>query len=261
MDIDQQESFRRDSKDSFMEEYGVYLENAALLFGESPGISEEKAKELGSKLLQDLNINDNFELKKIEKAIYYDKDREWDPYDSGQKPEGVGYTLTYAYPYEGVSVFTYPENVNKYKDLGELVYAPSFESEILKITVTDEGIRMFTWSNMTEKTAVITENSKLLPFDQIQEALKEHLMAVKVSVDDVNSFNPEDHQDSIEVKEVNFCVSHMSAYKNPKAAWLVPVWVFKVETNSYSIIYNTNVNLGTEYVVLNAYDGGYIAPQ
>lgn len=260
-DTDQLESFKRDSKDSFILEYGTYLENTASSFEESPGISEERAKELGSKALQDLNINDNFELKKIEKAICYDKDREWNPYDSRQKPDGLGYTLTYAYPYEGVPVFTYPEHVNKYKDLGELVYAPSFEAEILKISVTDEGIRMFTWSDMAEKTAVITENSKLLPFDQIQESLKKHLMAVKVSIDNINGFNPEEHQSSAEVKEVNFCVSHMNAYKNPKAAWLVPVWVFKVETNSHSSVYNTDVNLGTEYVVLNAYDGGYIAPK
>jgi len=249
----------RRSMDSYIEEFNKYIDNATNTYSQSPSVSEEYAKNVANAILKDLGIEDHLELKTIEKAICYNKVREWNPYNNDESPDSLGYTLTYSYPYERVPMYMYPEVRNKYKDLGEMVYAPSFEPEILRITISKDGVRMFQWKNMSKKKDTITENSKLLPFSEIKTHLMEHLMAVKVSTDNVNGFKSEDGQNQVYIKNINFGISFMNALEHPKNVWLVPVWIFKVETISHRKGYD-DVNIGTEYVVLNAYDGGYVAP-
>lgn len=50
-----------------------------------------------------------------------------------------------------------------------------FPAETITITVTESGVKSFVWEGMSEEVKRITENTKLLPFDKIQERLAEQI--------------------------------------------------------------------------------------
>ena len=107
----------------------------------------------------------------------------------------------------------------------EEMYSPPFPAETITITVTESGVKSFVWEGMSEEVKRITENTKLLPFDKIQERLAEQIFywysgcTAGQPVDDPTQFQ-------YRVTDAKLGYTYINAYKNPEHAWLVPAWSF-----------------------------------
>ena len=93
--------------------------------------------------------------------------------------------------------------------------------------VTKEGIQLFEWTDISKKTDVIAENTKLLTFDEIKEKLADHLLYAQIA--NLGGISPEGFANIYTVKNVQLRAANINAYNKPKRSWLVPVWVFDVE--------------------------------
>lgn len=127
--------------------------------------------------------------------------------------------------------------------------------------VTKEGIQLFEWTDISKKTDVIAENTKLLTFDEIKEKLADHLLYAQIA--NLGGISPEGFANIYTVKNVQLRAANINAYNKPKRSWLVPVWVFDVEGKMQHKTGKeiTTENIGPETVVLNAIDGGFIQVQ
>ena len=107
----------------------------------------------------------------------------------------------------------------------EEMYSPPFPAETITITVTESGVKSFVWEGMSEEVKRITENTKLLPFDKIQERLAEQIFywysgcTAGQPADDPTQFQ-------YRVTDAKLGYTYINAYKNPEHAWLVPAWSF-----------------------------------
>lgn len=107
----------------------------------------------------------------------------------------------------------------------EEMYSPPFPAETITITVTESGVKSFVWEGMSEEVKRITENTKLLPFDKIQECLAEQIFywysgcTAGQPADDPTQFQ-------YRVTDAKLGYTYINAYKNPEHAWLVPAWSF-----------------------------------
>ena len=143
--------------------------------------------------------------------------------------------------------------------LPEQTYAPSFSTEKIHIVVTEDGIQLFEWTNISEKTSTIAENTKLMPFEEIKEKFADHLLYKSIAALGEDS-KSQGNLVSFKVKSVELRAVNVPAFENTEAVWLVPAWVFTLEetwkTDTLGEMY-----MGEEVVVLNAIDGGYVRPR
>lgn len=167
--------------------------------------------------------------------------------DAVKAGDVVGYPLTLA--------------SKQYENLAETVYAPSFITEGIRMIVTKEGIRLFEWTDISERTDVIAENTKLLTFDEIKEKLADHLLYAQIT--SLGGISLDGFTNIYTVKRVQLRAANINAYNESKVSWLVPVWVFDVEGKMQHKTGKEikTENLGPETVVLNAIDGGFIQVQ
>lgn len=107
----------------------------------------------------------------------------------------------------------------------EEMYSPPFPAETITITVTESGVKSFVWEGMSEEVKMITENTKLLPFEKIQEHLAEQIF---YWYSGCTAGQPEDDQTQFQyrVTDAKMGYTYITAYKNPEHAWLVPAWSF-----------------------------------
>lgn len=167
--------------------------------------------------------------------------------DAVKAGDVVGYPLTLA--------------SKQYENLAETVYAPSFITEGIRMIVAKEGIRLFEWTDISERTDVIAENTKLLTFDEIKEKLADHLLYAQIT--SLGGISPDGFANIYTVKRVQLRAANINAYNESKVSWLVPVWVFDVEGKMQHKTGKEikTENLGPETVVLNAIDGGFVQVQ
>lgn len=142
-------------------------------------------------------------------------------------------------------------------DTPEESYAPPFGVETVEIFVTEDGVQSFEWSNMAKEVKVVAKNTKLLEFEKIKDKIFDHLFYIIASA--TSQQNGEGAAAyNYDILDVRLGYTYAPAFECPEHAWLVPTWFFSVRKT---------VDTGgvkwkepTEYVMVNALDGGYISP-
>ena len=146
-----------------------------------------------------------------------------------------------------------------FDSLPEQIYAPSFSTEEIHMVVTEDEVQLFEWTNISEKTSTIADNTKLMPFEEMKEKFADHLLYKSIAAlgEDSKSHG---NLVKVNVKNVELRAVNVPAFENTDAVWLVSAWVFTLEetwiTDTLGEMY-----MGEEVVVLNAIDGGYVRPR
>ena len=129
-------------------------------------------------------------------------------------------------------------------------YKPPFPVETINIVVTKDGVQSFQWEGMTEDVKTIADNTKLLPFETIQNQLADQIFYWYSQMGQPeNDFT----QFIYKVTDAELVYTYIPAYGEPEDAWLVPAWVFTVSETS-----NGLETPWTNRFVINALDGGVI---
>lgn len=220
------------------------------------GFSEKEAVAITNETLKELSI-EGLEVAACAKAIGSPGTESWAGLTDENLEWETGYSI-YLLPKSGDVVgYTLPRAI-QYSDLPETMYAPPFFTEQLHVVVTEEGIREFEWMYPSKKTDTIAENTKLLSFDKIKEKLADHLQYADLSVE--GGKIPANTSYIYKVRNVQLRAANVNAYENPDVAWMIPAWVFELEkTGNYKYEGGrSESNLGSEVVILNAIDGGYV---
>lgn len=157
----------------------------------------------------------------------------------------VGYRYTFARETRGL--FMIEEGV-ALRTSGE-VYAPPFPVETVHVAVTEQGVQEFVWEGMSEESAVVAENTALLPFEEIQEQLFKQI-SYWYSGKGVPAES--DMKFSYPVISAKMGYTYIPAYEKPECAWMVPAWNFIVmeQTNGK--------DFQTLPWTINALDGGVV---
>lgn len=224
-------------------DYGTFTENDALQRGEE--------------ILSDLEL-DGYKVDTICKAIGNSNIESLAEFENEAELQEIGYSIYYSFK-QG-DLIGYEQPLRKpHKNLPETIYAPYFAVEQIHMVITEEGVRRFEWDNISERKDVIAENVKILTFDEMKDALMNHLFYTGIAMfgEDTKSMEV---RFEYRVKNVELRMGNVTAFNDSYAVWLVPVWVVTVEKDMISKAMGTNP-LPDEYVVLNAIDGGYVRPQ
>ena len=241
------------------EEYLSYLsENMEHVTDEN--FTEKDAVKMAKSVLKELSITE-MDVGECVKAIGNTDSESWAGVGTDDTQVSSGYAVYFSV--KAGDVVGYPLTLasKQYENLAETVYAPSFITEGIRMIVTKEGIQLFEWTDISKKTDVIAENTKLLTFDEIKEKLADHLLYAQIA--NLGGISPEGFANIYTVKNVQLRAANINAYNKPKRSWLVPVWVFDVEGKMQHKTGKeiTTENIGPDTVVLNAIDGGFIQVQ
>lgn len=245
-------------KESFMEKLQALKDQM-----EETSLLEETAEDEAEKVLKDLNL-ENMQLLSSDKILWYAQsdypeatilEQQEALWNADPNLGKTGYRLTYVPSVSGLKI---NQDKSGYSDDSGFAYAPSMPVEQIYIVVTEDGIRSFKWKGMSQEEKVVTENVKLLAFDEIESRLIDQVKYLYPSnqpAEDKTVFG-------YDVATVELGYTYIPAYKNPQNAWLVPAWFFTISEST-----NTTAELGTagrkkeyqtDYIVLNATDGGRI---
>lgn len=217
--------------------------------------SEEEGKKQAKKVLSELNIS-GMKLSSTDKILWFPKGAIPDKQSVGLfddlfwqgdlEKAKAGYLYVFSPSIDGISVGQVNGVVT---EKTENAYAPPFPVETITIAVTEDGIVRFRWRGMAKETKVIAENTKLLPFKEIQDQLLD-----QVSYWGIHSGQPADDPTASRytVLGAQLMYTYIPAYKEPEDSWLVPAWFFKVRENS------GGKDIQDLYFVINALDGGVI---
>lgn len=218
--------------------------------------SEEDARKKIDEVLGELKIK-GMEVTDCVRAIGSPDTESWSGLTDDNLEWETGYSIYLSPKVGDVVGYTLPRAI-QYSDLPETSYAPPFFTEQLHIVVTKEGICMFEWMYLSEKEDMIAENTKLLSFNEIKEKLMEHLQYAELSTE--GGEIPTNTSYVYKVTGVQLRAANVNAYEDPDSAWMVPVWVFEMNrTGVYKYEgEQSESNLGTTVVILNAIDGGYV---
>lgn len=225
--------------------------------------SEQEALQQSEQILTELGI-EGLELSAVQKALCFpagsyhcadaatQDDEMWqaDPEQAEQ-----GYEFTFSRGEGGLCA----DKLDGSYTVGEVYgsYKPPFPVEKITIVVTDTGVKCFDWEGMCEDVSIVAENAKLLPFEEIQEKLFEYIYYRYTDLGQPASDNT---KFSYTVYEAWLGYSYVTAYENPRNAWLVPTWFFKAECYK-NPGEDDGYTWGTIEIMVNALDGGWIAGQ
>ena len=241
-------------------EWGKQYESFLVSFDSEPENKEftkEEALNLAEMILKDLEIN-GMAVSSIEKVYWSPMDFQWNPMDfvNGK----AGYEISFGLDMEGLTTFL-QTSANAYRGMNENSYKPLFMAEEIKMVITEDGVKKFTWVNMCKKNGIIAENTLLMDFEDIVESLTTHLLAIKIAVDHVNNFEGNETSTEYVVKDVKLRSAYVNAFEAPTNAWIVPAWFFTLEQYTINHLNDDFITKGNdEVVVINAIDGGYIIP-
>ncbi len=234
---------------SVQPESWVLLGNAFV--GEEPHalehvvITEEEAVAAGEAFLERLGRPD-FRLARSEKARMLDSNSEY-PYAT----LGEGYLLTYVVSAEGAIPCLYDE----YSDSPLLAFLQKQEQydrtwfqETLALFFTEEGLRMFTWDNPQALVATANENAALLPFDQVQQHVRDLLHIGLPAYDE----EADAHGELVFTRMALTSVLQRIPNQSDEAL-LVPAWMLLLTTQRQQ-----EQGLAESVLLINALDGNYI---
>ena len=142
----------------------------------SPKLSEKEAIRAAEDLLVKLHI-DGVSLQKIEKGRVF-SDMELRQLSCGYY---LTYTRTFGYPVILVDRPVVPNGALQFDDSSE--YRKAWRKEDIFVYVDEEGVRYFEWLNPVENQGCIQESVKLLPFSEMQKAIRKTLRASMANYD------------------------------------------------------------------------------
>lgn len=219
-------------------------------FFDSFTITQSQAIEQANKIVADLGI-ESMGIVRAEKVLIKRYSGISGFSDAVAKDQG--YVIEYTRKLDAIDGY-----VNHYSssqhgiDYSE-AYAPPFTMEGIVIVISESGVEHFSWDGMAQKTETVSENTNLLPFDEIKERIVSQLKYENPAYDGLDI--------AIELKLTNIRLA--SAYINVKddisSVWHVPVWVAQG-----SRIYKNDEGIETFSlgdIVINALDGGRVHGQ
>ena len=247
-------------KESFMEKLQTLKDQM-----KETTLLEETAEDEAEKILKDLNL-ENMQLLSSDKILWYAQsdypeatilEQQEALWNADPNLGKTGYRLTYVPSVSGLKINQ--DKTGGYSDDSGFAYAPSMPVEQIYIVVTEDGIRSFKWKGMSQEEKIVTENVKLLAFDEIENRLIDQVKYLYPSSQPAESKTIFGY----DVATVELGYTYIPAYKNPQNAWLVPAWFFTISESQ-----DATAELGTagrkiegyqtDYIVLNATDGGRI---
>ena len=218
------------------------------------GLTQEEALKKVDEMLNDLSVK-GFEVSDCVKAVGDEDSESWALLEEAGAEKSIGYSVYLSR--KAGDVMGYAQRSPMiYEELPETVYAPFFPAEKIRVIITKDGIQRFEWTDISKKTGTIAENTKLLSFQEIKEKLADHLLYGALA-DGGEELKSEGAGYLYKVKNVQLRAANVNAYEEPSAVWMVPVWVFDLERTGVTGT-GENLGWGTETVVLNAIDGGYV---
>ena len=136
-------------------------------------------------------------------------------------------------------------------------YAPPFPVESITVAVTESGVKMFSWTGMSETVSTVMENTSVLPFEKIRDRIVQYLSYC------FPGSQPDDSESVFEydLQDITFGYSYITAYENPDHAWAVPAWLVELKSGSdmYDLTGKREMeNMQWTYLTVNALDGSVI---
>ncbi|MEN6419849.1 MAG: DUF6034 family protein [Clostridiaceae bacterium] len=232
----------------------IQLENWVLQGDATPGershpleniqISEQDAIETGNQVIKRLGQDGNMALASSHKA------RATESYT--YRVLGEGYLLTYVQNTAGAVPFDYrnyiDSNVLAFTQKQD-AYAEYLPQEWIEIFITENGVLSFAWGDPKEIVNTANSNVVLLPFDQIQQSIR-NLITYGVSGYD-NSTN--DDFGALLISRITLGASIQQVPDQGDEAFLVPTWMVTLTTET-----DQAQNIDLAVLMINALDGTYI---
>lgn len=232
----------------------IQLENWVLQGDATPGershpleniqISEQDAIAAGNQVIKRLGRDGKMALAFSRKA------RATESYT--YRVLGEGYLLTYVQNTPGAIAFDY----RNYMDSNVLAftqkqdaYAEYLPQEWIEIFITENGVLSFAWGDPKEIVNTANSNVVLLPFDQIQESIR-NLITYGVSGYD-NTTN--DDFGALLISRITLGASIQQVPDQGDEAFLVPTWMVTLTTET-----DQAQNIDLAVLMINALDGTYV---
>ncbi len=203
------------------------------------------------KALNDLQVKD-LVLADAEKVALHD--------GTGRILPKGGYHFEFTRSNGGLAGYEQKSGMGRRKEEEPPAYTIPFRYEQVWADVSDEGILSFTWMGCAKVTGTESENVQLLPFEQIQEKVKNQIYYKK-------SFETRmfQRETTIKVTSVELRAGYINVKDHPDQALLVPMWVAHTEEMQKIPIDPARPEKGmrnvpgnkTDYL-FNAIDGGVI---
>lgn len=231
-------------------------------------MKEEEGKKQAETLLKELGIENKIYAYSQPVLWFpagtYEEDIAYSSYDSlwhaDLKQAEPGYVYTFLNEIGGQPVDLKYGGImlgNPEEGAGGDTYAPSMPVETISIAVTQSGVKMFSWTGMSKEVSVVTENVKLLPFEKIQERIKQYISYCfpgSQPVDNTTLFR-------YDLEKLTFGYTYIPAYGKPEHVWAVPAWLLDFGS-SHNNPKLSGIKEQEEktwlYVTFNAMDGGVV---
>ncbi len=205
-------------------------------------ITQEEAQNMAQQVIDDLDIKD-IVLVTAEKAVSIDV------------PEKCGYRFTYARQSGGIPAYKI-EGGGYSLEEEPPVYSPPFTEETVRIDVSPDGIESFSWGGCAKVVETVSDNAALLPFEDIQQALKDQIFYKKSFNPMYESFGLSNFE--VDVTSAKLRMGYIGVKDNEYQALMVPVWVFESTFGNDNAVLNKHQSHPDDTYVLNAIDGGVI---
>lgn len=160
-----------------------------------------------------------------------------------------GYTIKFARCINGIPARISEGVTYNYQD--EFAYTAPFNPEEIEVFVDETGeVQWFGWFNRLKITKTMSPNVSLLPFDEIQQRIRDMLFFINAYEEDC----------STTITNIEMNMTLVNVKDEPGTAMYVPAWYIHCEQE-----FNTTMGVITQerLLVLNAIDGGRVleAPQ
>jgi beta-lactamase regulating signal transducer with metallopeptidase domain len=167
-------------------------------------------------------------------------------------PAQGGYKLEYARSSGGIPVYRF-DGGSWFGGEEPAEYSPPFIEETLTARVSKDGLDSLVWMGVASVTETVNGNAPLLPFETIQQRLKEQIYYKK-------SFMRDDmYSDlTVTVTSAELRMSYIGVKDTAEQALMVPAWVFKTRLSYRDKASGMQQDYADNAYVLSAIDGGVI---
>jgi hypothetical protein len=206
-------------------------------------ISPEAAAAVVQKTFQDLGVKD-MALINLEKAQMFPKYKAYGS-NNARYPSSSGYYLVFSKSYGGIDSDISARSYLALENPDHYIYA---SPEWIEAYVNERGeLDMFKWWGYNKSAELIHENTTLLPFEKIQEAVRKAAVpAVRQTAEDNKSDNQSFTVDALDLKTGLVAVRQKSGQ-----ALSLPCWYIRYTLKSPS-------QTVKGCITLNAIDGGIV---
>jgi hypothetical protein len=209
-------------------------------------INEQDATEQAEKVIKDLDIK-GLSLVKVQKGLLFDR------FTTGI--QNRGYCLKYMRENNGLKTIDIGDSAVIYRDNMPDYCAP-WSQETVDIFIDKDGVQRFLWSGQSEEIETISDNVKLLSFEDIKNRIKKQLEYKYIWKDDNRATN-------INVENITMGLALINVKDKPGEGLLLPCWY--IFYNEATELRNQNgtksTKISEDALVLNAVDGSVIEPR